>query len=855
MSSRRLSAAALCLLAFSGCHEDPSVVTVTVQPAVTSLAVLVSGGAASSASGLDGVGGAGGQLQVVASGLVSVGSPTFVPTAPALPTQPSTFTLTPTTPLQNTPSPFSGNILLTGGITTDTTSPIVVKTDNGDIVVNGTLQSGDNGATMSDIQLIATNGTVYVNGTIRTSAPDAASNGRAAGNLSITAARVVILGTIDTHGVANTTVAAANGGAGGSVTITSSFGPIYFTAGSIFTAGGAVTDTGGNNSIQGGVGGAVTLTAPNQVFLFAPITTNGGAVTGNGTTPTGGAGGAINVTGSGEIDVISTLSSLGGTATGNGLDAVGGAAGPLNVNGPADCKFYGTLLTGGGAAFATGTGGTVTGGAGAILTFNGGLTSLEMGQGAFSFAGGIGMLSTGVGGGAGGIVHLESTAGDVTVGGSFSVAGGDGQGAGNAAGGVAGKIEIFSDAQFTTVSVPSLASGLDAFGGSASGLGAGGAGGTIYLQSGGSLTCGARIDASGGPSVAGVGGNCTTLPAIGTIPASTSSVVLRVATTGANLGNMLVTGEIHAEGGVVASGGGGGAGAGIGMEIAAGNGTLTSSATLTTIGGNGIGAGAGASGPILIANLAGDISLSGTLTANGASSPTVPTAAGNITVVSGGSLTFTGALLAVGGASTDPAGLVSGKPGGAIQLQGTSTRSAISVVGASLLQADGGAAPGANIATLGGAAGSILVQAAQQSISLSGSYLVRGGGVSGIGTGGSGGQVTVVTAGGGSITLNADGGIDASGGGGSLLGPARQNGADPGAAAGGALLAVLLDADSGTAATGGVAGQVVNLGSITATGSAGGDVYFDGLNALGGALPDPGLQNRVGTVVGQFYTH
>jgi hypothetical protein len=851
MSLRRLSVVTLFLLAVSGCHEDPTVLTVAVQPSVTALALLASGGTASASSGADGVGGVGGQLQVVTSGLVSIGSPAFVPAVPAVPAQPSTFSLTPTTPLQNTPSPFSGNILIAGNVTTDTTSPIVVKTDNGDIVVSGLLQSADAAGSQADISLIATNGTVYVSGTIRTSAPDAASNGRAGGKLIIKAARVVITGVIDTHGVANTTVLGANGGNGGDVDITSTFGPIFYTSGSIFTSGGAATDTSATTLVQGGAAGFVHMTAPNEVFVFAPITADGGAVTGNGMTPTGGAGGNFTVSGSGKIDVVGSLSAMGGAATGNGPHAIGGAAGSLQISGSAACKYYGTIVMEGGTAFGTGTGGTLTGGAGATLTFNGGLTSLEMGQGAFSFAGGTGQLATGVGGGLGGIVHLQSTAGDITVGGSFSVAGGAGIGA-NSSGAAAGRIEMFADAQFHTVSVPSLQSGLDAFGGAAQGTGVGGVGGTVFLQSGGSLTSGARINVSGGSSVAGIGGGTTTLAAVGALPA-TCAVILRVATTVVNLGSLDVTGTILTQGGIVTAGGNGGNGAGIGMEIANGNGTLTSSATLTTTGGNGIVGPGGTPGVIFISNTVGDVSLSGVMTTSGATSPTNPSVAGDITIRSGGTVTSSATMTAVGGASSDGAGMISGNKGGAISVTGLTTLSSILLLPGTTMQADGGGAPGANLSTLGGAGGSITLQVLQQSISMSGSYLARGGSVSGVGTGGPGGFMTVLTNGGGAITLQPDGGLDLSGGSGTVLGSARQNGGNPFPNATAAILAVVFDADNGIGASGGTPGQVVNLGSITATGFTGGDVYFDGLDSLGGATPTPGLQNLTGPTPGNFY--
>jgi len=50
------------------------------------------------------------------------------------------------------------------------------------------------------------------------------------------------------------------------------------------------------------------------------------------------------------------------------------------------------------------------------------------------------------------------------------------------------------------------------------------------------------------------------------------------------------------------------------------------------------------------------------------------------------------------------------------------------------------------------------------------------------------------------------------------------------------------------------AGRVVNNGTITARGGApdgnGGNVLFDGLNALGVTGPDPGLQDRSGMGTG-----
>src|SRR5436189_870479 len=141
MISRRLSALALCLLAFAGCHEDPTVISVEVTASVQALAILAAGGAASSSSGLDGVGGQGGDFRVTASGLISLGSPSFVPAAPATPDLPTVFASIPTSPVPSSP-PTVGSILLAGSLTTTNTATVTLQTSNGDIVVSGDLLSG-----------------------------------------------------------------------------------------------------------------------------------------------------------------------------------------------------------------------------------------------------------------------------------------------------------------------------------------------------------------------------------------------------------------------------------------------------------------------------------------------------------------------------------------------------------------------------------------------------------------------------------------------------------------------------------------------------------------------------------------
>ncbi|MBV8880486.1 MAG: hypothetical protein JO332_11010 [Planctomycetaceae bacterium] len=880
MISRRLAALALSLLAFAGCHEDPTVLSVAVTPSVQALAFLASGGSASSSAGVDGTGGNGGSFTVTANGLISLGSPSFVPSIPTTPTAPATFAFTQPAPIGNTP-PTAGSVLITGSVTTAAVATVTIKSDNSDVVIDGALESADLGAAMTNVVIQAPNGTVYVTGSIRTAGADAAVNGRPGGNLTINAARVVITGTIDTHGVANT--GAGGGGKGGDVDIQATKGPIYLTGGSIVTSGGSCVDTTSGVSVQGGNGGFVHLNsgaALNSVFVFAPITTSGGDMTGNGTTPTGGTAGGITIRGLNDIDVVATLTGLGGAATGNGADAVGGPGATLTVDGAATFRLYGSLAIGGGSAFATTTGGTVTGGNGGpvLLGQNVRLTAVEFGEGAYSMAGGSGQQSGGTGGGLGGSVALESFDGDISVGSSISVAGGPAAGSGNAAGGNAGTIQIVTDAQASgnlsnhVLSISSLASALDASGGAGLGSGNGGIGGNVLLQCGGDLISGARINVSGGSTVTGNGGSPTPIAAPPGGALANSAVVLVV--TAAHppaTGNLNVTGTIQSQGGAASSGGSGGSGAHVSMVIASGSGALSCAAEVNTTGASDLVGAGGVPGNILIQAPGGDVDLSNTLTLAGASSPTAVTNGGTITVNAGGLLTSSAAINASGGAASSVAGTLNGGDGGSIRLASTVLFGGVQVFSGSQLQVDGGTSVGSVPGTRGGNGGTIGVESAGQPISLSGVYLARGGQLSGTGSGGAGGLVIVNsdrtgTGNAGAITVQSDGAIDASGGAGLTGGAARHGfgAVSTNVPSNPPNLAVVLDANNNLSGTGGAnPGQVLNLGTITAAGGAGvtvgagGDVYFDGLNAANVSIGplDGGPQNLTGNPAGQFLPH
>jgi hypothetical protein len=870
MISRRSAAVVLCLLAFAGCHEDPTVVEVTVQPTVEVLGLFADGGAASSAAGTDGTGGSGGIMSITASGLVSLGSPAFVPTAPVTPTVPTI--LTPSILTGQGDLTQTGSILVSGSVITSNTATVKYESTSGDIVVSGALQSGTLAGAMTAITLKALNGTVYVTGSVVTAGPDSAGNGQSAGSLTIQAARVVITGTLDTHGVANTTIPGQSAGNGGTLTITTGVGPIFITGGSIYTAGGACVDTGAVGGIHGGNGGFVQLnsgTEVNSVYVFAPITADGGTMNGPAATPTGGIGGDIVIRGLNDINIVANLSSLGGSSSGGGADALGGAGGNVTIDGHATARIYGLLDLGGGFASASGSAGMVTGGNGGSLKVgqsgapNSVVNSVELGQGTYSMLGGAGQNTAGQGGGPGGAVTVASVDGDVTIGSSLTATGGAGTGAGNASGGKGGSISIVTDQQPSrlsnhVLSVASLASLLDVGGGIAAGTGVGGTGGTVLLQCAGDLTSGARINASGGAAVIGTGGDTTS-----------SAITLSITGAGAitPTGEMSVTGSLLAQGGVNSGGGAkGGAGSSILIQIAGGNGSLTCSATLNTTGGSDTIGDGGLSGNVTIATTGGDINLSGSVTVDGSTSPTTAQNAGTISISGFGAITCTAALSAVGGTSTDPLGFKPGAMGNAVLFNAQGTFGGITLDGATVA-ADGGATTSGG---QGGNAGSITFHSLGQAIDLRGNLTARGGAAGGAGVGGTGGQLIASSdfgnsGTGGNITIEAGSSIDMSGGSGSVQGPALQIAGAPPTDPGPTItlpinLAVIFDTD-GNLGTSNPAnpnrGQISNLGTITATGSTGGDVWYNGVNSLGNNLSNldgVGL-NITGTSPGRFYFH
>jgi hypothetical protein len=284
----------------------------------------------------------------------------------------------------------------------------------------------------------------------------------------------------------------------------------------------------------------------------------------------------------------------------------------------------------------------------------------------------------------------------------------------------------------------------------------------------------------------------------------------------------------------------------------------------TTGGSDAIGNG-GTSGNVTLSTAGGNLDLSGSITVSGSASPTAPQNSGTITISGGGAITYSGTLSAVGGISTDPLGFRAGGNGNAILFDATGSFGGITLTD-SAVAADGGSTSGG----AGGAGGSITFRTRGQAIDLAGGLTARGGAAGGAGVGGPGGQLIASsdfansgTA--GNITLEVSSVIDVSGGTGAVQGPALWNPGPPGPPVdpGATItlpinLAVIFDAD-GSFATFGTAnpGRITNLGTINATGSTGGDIWYNGLNSLGNplSLSDGVGLNVTGTAPGHFYFH
>jgi hypothetical protein len=549
MTLKRCAAVAILAAGFAGCHDDPEVIEVIVNAInSTTLTITTDGGSGSDTSvAVGGTGGAGGAIQAFVTLDLNCGAPTTTLVLPTTPSAPTTGTAINPGDLSGADVLGAGNLILSGSVDATTGNRSITST-TGDIVISGTLRSSDAAGAYGDLTLTALNGTIYVTGTIRTGNWDGVQDGEAAGALTLNARRIVITGTIDASGEGQT-AGGGDGGDGGTVNVMISGGGdhIYFTAGSITSSGGSITGAGTGN--LGGNGGPVTITAPDRLYAFGSITTDGGArsVSVAGTSGVfGGNAGAIGLFAGGATDVAATLNARGGDAANNDPTeaTTAGDGGPVTVGTIAPVRCYGTWSFSGGNATNLGAGGqAVQGGTGGDVNFGTGgarLVSLETGVGTYSVRGGAGEVTGGSGGdvafetdggglltmavtldtrgadssggvgGDGGTVLLDNRGGSAHIvsSGTINSSGGAGAGTGAADGGLGGAVTLTTAATGAaggtiTVTGSWTANG----GGSTSATGDGGAGAIISLSTPDhAVSLGGVIAANGGTSTNGTGG-------------------------------------------------------------------------------------------------------------------------------------------------------------------------------------------------------------------------------------------------------------------------------------------------------------------------------------------------------------
>lgn len=153
-----------------------------------------------------------------------------------------------------------------------------------------------------------------------------------------------------------------------------------------------------SDSLAGGVGYAVSISATNTIDIAGAVSSNGGSciidVSGSGSVVAGN-GGAISLVAGGAITVAGGVSAAGGSVTGgSATEAIAGAGGSITITSGASVSVGGMSVAGGSTQSGTGT--TATGGAaGAIaVTAATGITV----SGSINAAGGTGQTSDGANG-------------------------------------------------------------------------------------------------------------------------------------------------------------------------------------------------------------------------------------------------------------------------------------------------------------------------------------------------------------------------------------------------------------------------------------------------------------------------
>jgi hypothetical protein len=375
-----------------------------------------------------------------------------------------------------------------------------VTVDGGDLLVTGTLERTAPGAGFS----LSATGILHLTGSVRTTG----------GPVTLRASQIVISGTIETTGAGVAgDGSGVRGGAGGAITIESS-GEIVVTSALRFRGGRAATSGAG---AVGGEGGLLSIRGP-VVRLFGALDGRGGAASAasEGTGVRGGPGGRISIGTPTPATTISLRSGRFSVGGGSG-DRSGGKGGTFDVQASTDgIELSGTFVAGGGdSAAAPGAGGRFR----AMSDIMGG--DLRSGATILVSGGSASSSASDAPGGAGGRIDLSAwfdptmtpagSGGSIELGPSSALTADGGASAGVAEGGKGGTIHL--EIPEGHVSIAGL---MAARGGAARGSGKGGLGGFLWTATdananalGGDtiVESGAMLDASGGASASGAGGD------------------------------------------------------------------------------------------------------------------------------------------------------------------------------------------------------------------------------------------------------------------------------------------------------------------------------------------------------------
>jgi hypothetical protein len=571
--------------------------------------------------------------------------------------------------------------------------------------------------------------------------------------------------------------------------------------------GGAAPSAGGQGQAGGLVhlvsGGGITIGADFQAPAM-PASQSAPA----GTAPLAASSLGADVNAPGSIAITGNVASSGG----DGVRQIT-AAGDIFIDGTlraADLggARQGLILKANGTVYVSGSldtsGAAGAGQAGGALTI---VAHQLVVTGKIATAGG-----NGVTGGAAGPLTID-TSGGAYFGGTVDASGGDANGMQSVAAGRGGDLSLKAGADVL------FAGGASFHGGAASAMGAnavqGGGAGNITIDTGGTVGFTGTLDDRGGLAQGGAGSPSVVAGAAGALKVGENA---RPAMIGVTVPLLLTGGDGQAAGG------------------------------------NG--------GTVQLEPHGGDLRISGLLNASGGDSSVKPGSGGPIDGHPGpenaaANLDVSGQIVTNGG-SIAKGSSGDGAMGGEIRLVQRALNGNLTVESTGQIQTDGGSAGGAGKA---GGGGLMYTFTLDGNYSGHGKQLARGGAAPDTGgTGGDGGLIYVFTGGGhdrmsGTLTIETDGLIDASGGAGTVGGSARNN-ATLGVATFPVVqtdeydvekIAVLINSDG---VHGSDHGWIDNRGQILVRGGKtdgnGGDVAFHGRQPNGNETPLPGKIDQSG---------